>query len=724
MNAFELHRKIRRIKQINCMTCLLCMSISCYAEEDIDDFFSMSPAELANISVTIATGTAKPVFRSAAVTTVITAEQITSMGATDLHEVLDTVPGLHVSIQPITNDYIYTMRGIANNAGAEVLFMMNGTRFNAPYKGSPMTGMELPVEAIQRIEVIRGPGSALYGADAFAGVINIISKKAEDIDGTIVGVRAGSWDTQSIWGQHSNHWLGWDVAASLQYSHNNADDDRIIEADAQTALDSIFGTHASSAPGAMQTQAERWDAHLNLQRKYVNVDFWAFNEVNLGLRAGAGGALDNKGDLDGENYLGDIKLSTEDALEDWELQAHLSYLFTDIDTKIYNFPAGAVLPIGVEGNPTLDPTAISGLVLFPEGMRTNIGIKNKVPSIQLSSIYKGFDNHLIRFSAGYRYEELNTTESRNYGVGIIDGAALAPPPALNIAGNLVNVTGTPLIFLPDQHRDIWSFSLQDEWQIMADWQLTAGLRYDEYSDFGSTFNPRAALIWDVNERLTTKLLYGQAFRAPSFLEQYQQNSQLFVGTPGLDPEEIETIELAFDYRPVRTLRTALNIYYYEIDDLIGNELNAASLTVENTAGQTGYGTEFEWDWQFYENWSFRGNYAWQYARNESLNRRVSGVPEHKVYSAVAWNFLPHWQLQTQLNWVGRRVSEVDDPRELDDYETIDVTLNGKNIMGFLDVTASVRNMFDSNGKEPASRTYPKSMPIPGQSFYFEAQIHF
>ncbi len=702
---------------------LWCLSVNVIAQEqDIDDLFSMSPAQLAEISVSIATGTAKPVFRSAAVTTVITSAQINTMGATDLHEVLETVPGLHATIQPVTNDYVYTMRGIKNATGAQVLLMLNGTRFNVPYKGSSMSGMEIPVEAIQRIEVIRGPGSALYGADAFAGVINIITKKAVDIDGTVVGVRAGSWDTQSVWGQHSNQWLGWDIAASLQYTHNGDEDDRIILADAQTAIDNSFNTNVSSAPGVMQTQGKRWNAHLNLQRQFVNVDFWAFSEVGQGLRAGTGGALDKNGRVNGENYLADLRFSTEDTLNDWELQAHLSYLTTNIRSEIYNFPKGAVLPVGIDGN--INPTAPRGLVFFPDGMRTNVGIENKVPSIVLSSIYKGFEDHLIRFSAGFRYEELSTAESRNYGVGIIDGTALAPPPAINRAGGLVNVSGTSLVFLPDRNRDIWSFVLQDEWQIATDWQLTAGIRYDEYSDFGSTFNPRVALVWDVNEQLTGKLLYGQAFRAPSFLEQFQQNSQLFVGNSALKPEQIETIELAFDYRPDSTLRTALNLYYYEIKDLIATDPENASLSVVNSKGQIGYGSEFEWDWQFYQNWSFRGNYAWQISRNLSLRRRVSGVPEHKLYSAVAWKFLPNWQLQTQLNWIGHRLSEVNDSRKLEDYETIDVTLNGKNLFGFLDATASVRNLFDSDGKEPAISAYPDNIPIPGQSFYFELATHF
>lgn len=716
------------LKALSGSLCFLLTSSIAFGQDDFeDDLFSLSPAELANIPVTIATGTARAVYRSAAVTSVITAEKITEMGATELHEVLDTIPGLHVSIQPVTNDYTYSMRGIANNTNNQVLVLMNGNRYSTPYKGSHMSGMEIPLEAVQRIEVIRGPGSALYGADAFAGVINIITKKADDIDGTVVGARGGSWDTQSFWAQHGNHWLGWDIAASLQYSHNNADDDRIIGADAQSGLDRVFGTGASLTPGAMQTASERYNAQLNLQRKFVDINFWAFSEVDQGLRAGAAGALDNKGRLNGENYLAAAKFSTEDSIDDWELQLNLSYLTTEIDAQIYNFPAGTLLPLAADGNPTQDLSAVVGLMLFPEGLRTNLGIQTKVPSLQFSSTYKGFEDHLIRFSAGYRYEELNTRESRNFGAGVIDTATLLVPPNINVAGSLVDVTGSASSSLNDRHRDIWSLALQDEWKIFDSLQLIAGVRYDEYSDFGSTFNPRAALVWEVNSRLTTKLLYGQAYRAPSFLEQYQQHSQIFIGNPNLKPEEIETYEWAFDYRPVKDLRTALNIYYYKIDNLIGSELvstSSSSLMVSNNEGLEGYGTEIEWDWQFHENWSWRGNYAWQYARNQAFKRRSSGVPEHQIYSALAWKFLPQWQLQTQLNWVGHRISPVNDARDLEDYETIDITLNGKKLFGYVDVTASVRNLFDSNGKEPAISAYPDSLPIPGQSFYFEANMHF
>jgi len=707
-----------RLKTLNVL--LLGAVSQCAISEEIDDFFAMSPEQLANISVTIASGTEKPAYQSAAVTTVVTAEQIKNMGATELNQVLETVPGLHVSIQAVTNDAVYSMRGMRNSVNNQVLVLLNGTRYSVPYNGSGMQGMELPVEAIQQIEVIRGPGSALYGADAFAGVINIITKKAKDIAGTEIGIRGGSWDTQSIWGMHSNEWLGWDIATTLQYAHNGNDDDRIINSDAQTGMDGFFGTNVSLAPGEMQTQVERWDAHLNLQRKYWDIDFWAFNEVDGGLRSGTGGALDEEGNVNGENYLADLHFSSEDLIDDWELLVHANYLYTSVDSELHIFPDGSKLPIGFDGNITFVQSEIVGAPIFTEGLLANITIENQVVAFETGAIYKGFKDHLLRINSGFRYEQVSAKESRNFGESVIDGSEGT------VNGDLTNVSGTEFVFMPDSHRSIWSVSLQDEWQIAKDWQLTVGVRFDDYSDFGSTVNPRAALLWEINQKLTAKLLYGQAFRAPTFLEQKQQNSAFFNGNPGLEPETIESIELAFDYRPTSNLRLASNFYYYQIEDLIAERTLANAVPIiDNTDGQIGYGTELEWDWQFHEKWNLKGNYAWQYSRKKDTNRRVAGVPEHQVYVAASWKFLPQWQVQTQLNWIGHRLNPVaSTTNKLKDYQTVDATLNSKRFFGHIDFSASVRNIFNSHGKELAIDAYQDNFPIASRSFYLQTTIHF
>jgi outer membrane receptor for ferrienterochelin and colicin len=686
------------------------------AAEDMDDYFDKTPMQLAAIPATIATGSPKAVAQSAAITTIITAEQIATMGATELHEVLETVPGIHASVQGLTGDYNYSLRGIQNATNSELLILLNGTRITTPFRGTLMTTTELPLNAIQQIEVIRGPGSALYGADAFVGVINIITKKAKDLDGLSAGVRAGDHNTQSGWGQYGGTWAGWDIASSLQYQRTDGDSGRVLNADSQTFFDNAFGTHASQAPGPLNTAYEIYNGHLTLQRKHWDIGLWATNDQS-GTRAGVIDALDPKGIANGEQYLADVRFSTQDWFENWEFNAHGSYLHADFKLYTQSFPDNALLPIGAKGNISLAPV---GLVLFPQGAIRNIGQLEQIPAFELGSLYKGLDRHLLRITAGFRHEQITPREQTNVGLGFIDKTKPV------IDGTLTDVTGTSLAFLPDIQRSVWSTALQDEWHIADHWQLTAGVRYDDYSDFGGTVNPRAALVWDINQYMTSKLLYGKAFRAPNFSEQRLQNNLALLGNPNLKPETIHTYEWAFDYHPIAGLRTVANLYYYQLKDLIAlvPDTGKASSTFQNTGNQDGYGMELEGNWQVNAQWTLMGNYAWQHAVNQTTDTRVTGVPEHHVYAAAVWQFQPKWQLQSQLNWAGGRINPIPQNGVLADYQTFDFTLRGKKLFGQLNIAASLRNAFDTTPSEPASVNIGNNLPMPGRSFYLEASIHF
>ncbi|MEI6268949.1 MAG: TonB-dependent receptor [Methylococcaceae bacterium] len=699
------------------------------AQNKVEDYFAMSPAELAETPVTIATGTPKPVFQAAAVTSVVTAEQIKSMGATELHEVLETVPGVHATLQPNVQDYSYSMRGIHNAQNSQVLILLNGTRITTPFNGTLMSSTELPIEAIQQVEVIRGPGSALYGADAFAGVINIITKKAKDINGKVLGVRAGDHGTQSGWGQYGDQWAGWDVATSFQYQHTDGDGGRIVNADAQTAFDGVFGTHVSQAPSAMDTRYETLNGHLNLQRKHWDIGFWAFNSINTGSRAGGAGAVNLDANGNGQQYLGDVRFSTEDWFEKWELTARASYLQAEFQGQGQLFPNNAVIPIGSNGNLNFRPPSGNNPVtpvLFSNGVNADVGRTERIPSMELSSIYKGLDNHILRFITGFRYEGITASELKNYGPGVINGTQSV------VGGALTDVTGTPFVYLPNVHRTVASWVLQDEWQVARDWQFTVGVRYDHYSDFGGTFNPRLALVWDINEQLTSKLLYGKAFRAPNFAEQFTQNNPVFLGTKSLQPETINTYEWAFSYRPISSLSTAINVFYYQIEKLISAvpDPSTGINSYKNSGNQNGYGTELEENWQLTEKWNIKGNYAWQHSINEATQSDVTGVPEHHVYVALGWQFLPRWNLQPQFNWIGGRIPVLKDNItsgdnwKLRNYETIDLTLRGKKLFGHLNLAASLRNAFDTKYYEPTAFQVPQTLPMPGRSFYLEASVNF
>lgn len=90
--------------------------------------------------------------------------------------------------------------------------------------------------------------------------------------------------------------------------------------------------------------------------------------------------------------------------------------------------------------------------------------------------------------------------------------------------------------------------------------LTWGARVDHYSDFGTTVNPRAVLVWSARHDLTAKLLYGRGFRAPTILERVGLELPIVQANPDLEPEVINTVELALDYRPRLDLHTRFNVY--------------------------------------------------------------------------------------------------------------------------------------------------------------------
>jgi iron complex outermembrane receptor protein len=100
-------------------------------------------------------------------------------------------------------------------------------------------------------------------------------------------------------------------------------------------------------------------------------------------------------------------------------------------------------------------------------------------------------------------------------------------------------------FNDNKSRDISSTYIQDQFHIDEFWELTAGFRYDFYSDFGSSTNPRFALVWKPKEKSSIKLMYGTAFRAPNFLELYDRNNYVDFGNINLNAEEVETIELSW-----------------------------------------------------------------------------------------------------------------------------------------------------------------------------------
>jgi iron complex outermembrane receptor protein len=284
------------------------------------------------------------------------------------------------------------------------------------------------------------------------------------------------------------------------------------------------------------------------------------------------------------------------------------------------------------------------------------------------------------------------------------------------------------VYLEDQHRSLLYAGLQDEWTFAKGWELTAGVRYDSYSDFGSEVSPRLALVWQTTDALTTKLLYGHAFRPPSSGEQHLQNNPVTLGNEGLDPETIDSLELAFDYRPVKSLRLGLNLFVYEIEgliDYVSDPAPATTKTAQNAKDQEGHGFELEADWKVTDTLRLRGNVAWQHSEDKDTGEIVPDAPGLQFYANAHWKFAPDWSLDGQYFWVGDRHRADGDTRsDIADYDIVNLTLRRKNIMKHWDFALAARNLFDEDAREPGPTSVPDDYPLERLSFWAEMRYNF
>ena len=650
--------------------------------------------------ISIATGSAQPISRAPAVATVITAKDIKEMGATDIDEALETVPGLHVSRRAAGYLPIYTFRGVFDQNNPQVLVLVNGISINNLFVGdrSQVWG-GMPVESISRIEVIRGPGSAVYGADAFAGVINIITQEASEVDGFEFGSRVGSFDSRDAWALYGGEVGGFDVAFSAEFRDTDGHDED-IDADAVA----LQGT--SLAPASVNTGTQNLDARLSVSKNYWKFRAGLQQRKDFETGAGVAEALDSNGEFESERWNVDLTYHNPMLKKDLDVTAQISYFDTsqEVSEDILLFPPGSFLP--------------GPLGPFPEGIIGNPEVWERHWRYSLTGMFTGFNDHTIRSGIGYTHQEIyKVKDERNFS-------------PLNF-GVLTDISDTPFAFLPEKHRNNSFAFIQDVWQLSNDWELTAGLRYDDYNDFGDTWNPRLALVWAARHDLTAKLLYGEAFRAPSFAEFRNQNNPVALGNTELDPEEMETIELAFDYRPKDNLQLGLNLFRYEWDDIIRFEgIGGGAFQALNVGEQEGYGAEFEFDWKFNRHFKLIGNYAYQESEDEGLDENAGNAPRHQFYVRANWEFLPSWYLTPQWNFVlDRERVEGDTRSDIDDYDIFDLTLRTKALSNRWEFALSARNLFNKRAFEPSQSgvfgaAIPGDLPLAKRSVWGELRFNY
>ncbi len=693
-------------KRRGLLSSILLLPLTVFAQSSEEDELAQAYGDKAFVS--IATGARQPLSRAPAVTSVITAEDISKMGATDLASALEMVTGMHVGRGAFSYTPIYIVRGIYNATNIQILILLNGVPYTTPVSGGAGAQLgSLPLEHVARIEIIRGPASALYGADAYSGVINVITKTNAEVSGLQIGSRLGSFRSKDAWLQYGGKIGGFDIASYLRVGSTDGSKE-IVSADAQTGRDIIFGTHASLAPGPLNTGSDKTDFSLDLAKDQWR---WRLNYIgrdNIGSGAGIASALDPIGKNLERRLINDLSWTDLQLAAGWGAGVQISYvqLKQGVSDHLRLSPPGTRLPTG----------------LFPDGQIGHPEIHEHQLRGSAFVNYSGLSGHKLRLGLGHDDLDLyRTVTIKNY----VFNAAAVPTPT----GPIANYSEIQPFLMP-QRRKLNYIYLQDEWQLANDWTITSGIRHDRYSDFGSTTNPRLAVVWKASYTLTAKLLYGSAFRAPAISEAYSLNNPVLRGNPNLQPETIRTLEAALSWQMRPDTQWNINIFQYRMKDIISGVPNAVAgvgAIYANVGSQKGSGLELELRTDAIKDWHFNANYAYQHSTNLANGADAGYAPHHHFYLRADWKFSDQWQASTQINYVGDRRRTFGDKRPaVADYTSVDLSLRSNQLAGHWQLSASIRNLFNADIREPslAPGAIPNDLPQPRRNAYLQASYSF
>ncbi len=651
--------------------------------------------------VTIATRHEIPINKAPSIVTVITDEEIKNLGYRTLVEILRTIPGFEILKEGDFGTVVPAVRGL--EAENKVRVMINGHFVNNPLRGGAFDNFDdFPVENIKRLEIIRGPGSAMYGENAFLAVINIITKDAKDINGVRVSSGYGSFDTYDeniIFGETYGKV---DISGMVRYRQTKGFDGT-VRSDSQTILDNVFGSSASQAPGSVNDGRQEYD--LNLKVNYENLWFqgWYSNK-NFEPFIGPQFALANGSDFEANYVFSEIgyKKTFEERLT---IKPRIYYDQFDNNNFIKTLPEGTIIP-NANGIPQIYP---NGLIGNPKGSQ-------KIVGSEIPLDYKLFDKNTI--TLGMEYRLINQTNLRFL--------ANFNPATLDPLTSIQDFSDTfPLS--KEITRRIWSVYIQDTWDITNTLNITLGARYDRYSDFGEAISPRAGLTWILTKNASLKLLYGEAFRAPSIVEMFTTNQPAIQGNEDLNPEKIRTYEFGLGYQFSKYVKSSVNYFYNDITDLIvlrALESNPNTRRYENFGNARVHGIEMDTKIDIMKGNYIFMNYTFQDTEDNDGNDLPFTAKHHGNFGVNVhyWKYI-NTNVSTFVS--GPRSREADDTRDdLPAYALVNLSIIGKNFFKTMEVQGTVFNLLDKDYSDPAPIVVPDDLPRPGRTFFVGLSYQF
>ncbi|MBK1654493.1 TonB-dependent receptor plug domain-containing protein [Allochromatium vinosum] len=601
---------------------------------------------------------------------VLNGDELVALGVRTVWEALELVPGVQID-RNRNGGLRVAIRGFQHSNG-NVKLLLNSVAMNNAFAGYSNI-LYIPIEQVERIEVIRGPGSAVHGEFAFAGVINVLTRQNENR----AYVEAGSGET-----------YGTGAVLSAQ----SPDGDWRLNLNASGW--SRQGTEITAGPDRLYTLglSERSQApgRINNAENY-RLAVFALDYRQLSLLAqysrSQGGTFFGPLDVLPESNTGADASLAEQSLVQLRhsfdptptLSAELKLSWSEYigNWAVDVLPSGVAYPLGSRN-------------VYPDGVFIEDYVRIGRQEAELDLNWHGWSGHRWQLSLSAAEARIDEAWWAFNG----DAETLEPLPSVR------RYSGDQNYLDEGARRSIHSIAVQDQFHLTEPLAVTAGLRYDNYSDVGENLSPRLGAVWTLSDKHLVKAQYAEAFFPPTLYQVYGNSESRVRDSFTLDPETVSTTELGYIFRHgTRVARATL--YHSRVRDLIVLENNR----YQNRGRVRLQGFEAEWEQRLSPAWKLTANLSYSDTLDEETGDALTGAADWLGNLSLLYRPRPDILLSGHWRAVGDRHRSADDPRRgrLPGYQDLSLTLNWFDFgTPGLTLRAGVDNLLGQQIKSPAA----------------------
>jgi outer membrane receptor for ferrienterochelin and colicin len=598
----------------------------------------LSLVQLMERTVVSASATDESIARAPAVIDVITSEEISASGYRSLAEALQNRAGMDVLY-----DHYQPSLGIRGVVGGErgasriVRVMIDGQPTAFRSSGENFLGMEaIPLSIVQRIEIIRGPASVIYGANAFLGVINIITKEGYQVDGGLVRTGyEGNSQLQNPWGEvlGGGEWGEISFVAAVSGESKREHGYPLVQLpDIQPVHEDELSEGAHSLNGSAYARLS-W-----ISERYGRLDFDGhFQQLNRDAEFSDWGPMAHDNRLFLKNGYGRMRYEI-----DWQQR-----LFCEVSAGLASGGPGSNDSLKVA------PEATSHIERTLGYLGRDVSTRLRFELDELSHISGGVDSSWNTQTPLVHSTVLSTGER-----------VVNPPPGATTEDIEFMNLGLHL------NATLHPFELAGV-KRLSDLGVSGGMRMDSHNIYGEAYSTRAGLVYGPGHSYYLKALYGSSFKAPASTQLYSNTIEPggVIGNPTLRPERARTLEAAVGAEPFLGLTLRLSASYTRILDRIEIQQPPVTAPVsnerpENASAIDSLGAEAEVNWQR-KNVTAFANYSFQQSDyqeedlfsidQEMVRVDTDAYPNHLIKAGISLDQPnAYFRGGVNLRWIGPR----------------------------------------------------------------------